>query len=82
LRLFILTTHVGVADNVDFNLNERHVLCSKEFSGVEARLNLGLDIVGNPREAGSQDDIYKYCTAVIFPVFPMVQMFISDNSLQ
>lgn len=140
LRLFILTTHLGVADNVDFNLdwrgrliartedrqseadwgdlivaskinflNERrfpisvglltevklpnttylpyklgtdetdfyvHLLCSKQFSGVEARLNLGLGIVGNPQDAGSQDDIYKYCTAVIFPVFPMVRMFI------
>lgn len=56
------------SDQTDFHVA---VLATKSWTGVVARVNLGLSILGNPRETGSQDDIYFVTGAVIIPLFPV-----------
>ena len=54
------------SDQTDFYFS---LLASKSFASIVARLNLGLGILGNPRAAGSQDDIYIVSGTVIVPLF-------------
>jgi hypothetical protein len=61
------------SDQTDFYFT---MLGSKHFSGIETRLNVGLGILGSPRELGSQDDIYIGSMAILFPLFADGKMFI------
>lgn len=43
------------------------LLASRHLGPAELRLNVGLAILGNPRELGSQDDIYIASAALLVP---------------
>lgn len=51
------------------------LLAARHFGGAEARLNLGLGIIGNPRELGSQDDIYSAGFAFLVPAREGIALF-------
>jgi hypothetical protein len=51
-------------------------LASRRFDGVELRMNLGIDIVGNPSTLESQDDIYACGAALMFPLAPWLHPFV------
>ncbi len=61
------------SDQTDFYF---FLLGLKRFDNFETRLNLGLGILGSPRELGSQDDIYIGSAAILFPLFTDGKMFI------
>lgn len=51
------------------------ILATRHLGRVEARLNIGLGILGNPRELGSQDDVYIVGAAVLVPVGEQWRLF-------
>lgn len=61
------------SDQTDYYI---HILASKRVTAVEFRTNIGLGIIGNPRSAGSQDDIYTIGAAAIFPLENPIRMFL------
>lgn len=53
------------SDQTDFSFA---LLASRHLGQSEFRVNLGLGIIGNPRELGSQDDIYTASAALLVPL--------------
>lgn len=51
-------------------------LVSRTFGDAELRLNLGIQIVGNPLTLESQDDIYACGAAVVLPFSERVRSFL------
>ncbi len=47
-----------------------HLLFTKRWSDLEARMNLGFGILGDPRAVSQQDDVYSLAVALSFPLFP------------
>jgi hypothetical protein len=60
------------SDQTDFFCS---LLASRHWGGAELRLNLGLGIIGNPRELGSQDDIYSLSAALLVPAGEGLTLF-------
>ncbi|HAL55323.1 MAG TPA: hypothetical protein DCP63_02300 [Bacteroidetes bacterium] len=52
------------SNQMDFH---SHVLLSKHVGNIQTRLNLGFSIIGDPRSAGEQDDVYSLGAAVLLP---------------
>lgn len=52
------------SDQTDFSVS---LLAMKSWPSFSGRLNLGFAILGNPREPGSQDDIYSVTAAMFVP---------------
>lgn len=42
-----------------------HLLITKHYGAVQARMNVGFGIVGDPRTLGAQDDVYTLSGAVV-----------------
>ncbi len=66
------------SDQTDFGfalVGSRHAGCA------EMLLDLGLDIVGNPRELGSQDDIYFASAALLIPAGERVKIFLEGYGM-
>lgn len=60
------------SDQIDFFAT---LLGSRHIGPVEARMNIGLGILGNPRELGSQDDVYIASLAVLVSVGTRMRIF-------
>jgi hypothetical protein len=43
-----------------------HILVSRRWRTVEARMNLGFGILGDPRALGNQDDVYTLALALVW----------------
>ena len=52
------------------------LVASRHAGGIEMLLDLGLGIIGNPRELGSQDDIYFASGALVLPAGERVKIFV------
>lgn len=52
-----------------------YVLLGKHWGEVEARLNIGFGILGDPKKLNSQDDVYLMSMALIIPVSETVVLF-------
>ncbi len=65
-------TRLG-SNQTDFH---SHLLLSKHFSNVKARLNLSFSIVGNPEVVGVQDDVYGFDAGVLAPLTESVRLFL------
>lgn len=52
-----------------------HLLITKQYGAVQARANIGLGIVGDPRTLGSQDDVYTFSGAVIVRAHSWLTLF-------
>ena len=45
-----------------------HLLFTRRWSDLEARVNFGFGILGDPRSVGQQDDVYSLAAALSFPL--------------
>ncbi|MGH2568435.1 MAG: hypothetical protein ACRDGA_08865 [Bacteroidota bacterium] len=52
-----------------------HLLLAKHLGTVETRVNAGFGIVGDPKNIGSQDDVYLLATAVVVPANSWLSLF-------
>ncbi|MDA2926905.1 hypothetical protein MYX78_06675 [Acidobacteria bacterium AH-259-G07] len=50
------------------------LLLQKQFGKLKFLTNLGVAILGDPVVAGSQDDLFTYGVALIYPVHPQVNL--------
>jgi hypothetical protein len=52
-----------------------HILLGKHWGKVEARLNIGFGILGDPKKLNSQDDVYLFSGAVLIPAGERLTLF-------
>ncbi|HEY4613391.1 MAG TPA: hypothetical protein VII11_10435, partial [Bacteroidota bacterium] len=52
-----------------------HLLFAKHWGAVEARLNVGFGILGDPKKLNSQDDVYLFSGAVVVPASSWLTVF-------
>ncbi len=60
------------SDQTDFYAR---LLLANSSPGIQTRMNVGLSILGDPKAAGSQDDVYSFYGAVLFPVGEATRLF-------
>lgn len=52
-----------------------HILITKHYGAVQARMNIGLGIVGDPKALSSQDDVYLLGSAVMVRANAWLSLF-------
>ena len=66
------------SDQTDFSFA---LVASRHAGTVEMLLDLGLGIIGNPRELGSQDDIYIASAALVIPAGEGIKLFLEGYGM-